>query len=143
MSILYLGPCLSFAGDNRHHDVWGEHTSTYAKIVRQYESQASDVRPNIRVMRTAAGWVLYQRLNQLPLVKPLALAICTANARTGLESLGLAKLLDHKTADSWKCITPPTTEPLDVCICGHTANSAFDLHLHIHSQPLVLTRYSS
>ena len=52
-------------------------------------------------MQTAAASVLYQRLKQLLLVKPpdpdLAREIRTATAKTGLESLGLAKLLDHKT----------------------------------------------
>ena len=100
-STRYLGPCLSFAGDDKHHDVWHEHTATCLRIVRQYESQASDVRPNFRVTREAAASVLYQRLKQLLLVKPpdpvLERQIRTATARTGLEALVLAKLLDHKT----------------------------------------------
>ena len=100
-STRYLGPCLSFAGDDKHRDVWREHTAACTRIVRQYEAQASDVRPNFRVMRAAAASVLYQRLKQLLLVQPptpdLARDIRTATARTGLEALGLAKLLDHNT----------------------------------------------
>ena len=100
-STRYLGPCLSFAGDDKHRDVWREHTAACTRIVRQYEAQAGDVRPNFRVMRAAAASVLYQRLKQLLLVQPptpdLARDIRTATARTGLEALGLAKLLDHNT----------------------------------------------